>query len=74
MPRPLPAPSALQPPTSQQLSLPLVVLITPVATPPDAPPIPPCQVWASLNPTARAALHRALVRVLREVGHDADHA
>ena len=71
-------PSVIQPlpPTVQQLALPMVIVAGTTALGPLAlgPPIPPCQVWASLTPAAQQVLHGALVHILQEVRHDADHA
>lgn len=63
-------------PTSQpirQLPLPAAGT-TPTGPPAAGPPLPPGAVWASLSCTARQALRGTLLRVVREVQHDADRA
>jgi hypothetical protein len=62
---PRPVLTALPPRPGEQLPLPLVVL------PATTTRVPPAHVWQSLTPALQRQIRQTLLRVLREVLHDA---
>jgi hypothetical protein len=61
----------LPPPAERQLALPLEPAADPPALAGLGPGIPPRRIWRGLSPAAQAAVRRAVLRVCREVAHDA---
>jgi hypothetical protein len=61
-------------PASQQLQFPWPEP-GPLPRPPlpDAPRLPPAQLWTSLSPLTRAHVRSTLLRIIQEVLHDATH-
>jgi hypothetical protein len=65
-------PRSLITPVSQQLQFPWPEVGPLPRTPlPDAPRLPPAQLWTSLSPLTRAHVRSTLLRIIQEVLNDA---